>query len=415
MIEFAPAGGLTVIVGPSDTGKTVIIRALRWLFYNQPQGMEFVRTGASFVRVTLEYESGHKVIRERTVSTNRYKIVVPGAEKPEVFEGFGNNVPLEVQEITGVSSVRIGDDNYNLNLSEQLDGPFLGAKQISSPARAKVLGKMAGTEEIDVATSEVGTDLYRRGQEEKRLEGEISKLGEDIKRFDYLPALKANIEQLQVTMDSVKAAQDRKTKLENLRFSLVTVSQSISQCDRIVERWQGVNEAENISALQEQLIQRKKTIQSHQQNLLTLEQGIKDAQDVLTQLMYLPEAEDMVVTVETLSPRLNWLKQIKINLQNVNYSLNHADNALAKWATIDEIEQAKKQVIELTEKRRNIVGLRQQLQTMDENITTVQQRAVVWEQRVAELEGAYKDALLAAGVCPTCGSEVTLESLQKAV
>ena len=137
VVEFAPVGELTVIVGPSDTGKTVIIRALRWLLYNQPQGMEFVRTGASFARVTLEYESGHKVIRERTVSTNRYKIVYPDREGPEVFEGFGNSVPLEVQEITGVRPVRIGDENFLLNLSEQLDGPFLGTKQISSPARAK--------------------------------------------------------------------------------------------------------------------------------------------------------------------------------------------------------------------------------------------------------------------------------------
>lgn len=415
IIEPASTGGLTVIVGPSDTGKTVIIRALRWLFYNHPQGIDFIRTGATFARVTVEYESGHKVIRERTVSTNRYKIVYPDREGPEVFEGFGNSVPLEVQEVTGVRPVRIGDENFLLNLSEQLDGPFLGTKQISSPARAKVLGKLAGTEEIDLAGQEVGTDLYRRGQDEKRLKSEITKLEEDVKQFDYLPTLKEKVEQLQKVLDTIKTAQERKTKLENLRFSLETVNQNISQCNQIVKRWQNLGEAEKVVAQLEQLIERKRTVQAYQRNLLTAEQGIQASQTVLDRLIYLPEAEDMVVMAETLFNRLNRLKQLKNNLDNVSTAIVHAESCLARWAGIEEAEKVINEVTTLTEKRRTLIGLRQQLQTMDENITTARQNAVVWEQRVAELEGAYKDALLAAGVCPTCGAQITPEALKKMV
>ena len=50
IIEPAGPGFLTVITGPSDSGKTAIIRALKWLLYNQPQGAEFTRTGCSMVR-----------------------------------------------------------------------------------------------------------------------------------------------------------------------------------------------------------------------------------------------------------------------------------------------------------------------------------------------------------------------------
>src|SRR5690606_35806633 len=110
---------------------------------------------------------------------------------------------------------------------------------------------------------------------------------------------------------------------------------------------------------------------------------------------------------------LNWLKQLKNNLDNVSAAIVHAESCLTKWAGIEEAEKVINEVTTLTEKRRTLIGLRQQLQTMDENITTAQQNAVVWEQRVAELEGAYKDALLAAGVCPTCGTELTPESLKK--
>ena len=415
VIEFALVDGLTVIVGPSDTGKTVIIRALRWLFYNQPQGMEFVRTGASFARVTLEYESGHKVIRERTVSTNRYKIVYPDREGPEVFEGFGNSVPLEVQEITGVRPVRIGDENFLLNLSEQLDGPFLGTKQISSPTRAKVLGKLAGTEEIDLAGQEVGTDLYRRNQDEKRLGKEIAGLKEQIKQYDYLPALKETIEQLQQILDATKAAQERKTKLENLRFSLATTTQNITQCDQVIERWKDLNAAALLVAGVENAKQRRDSLINLRHQKETAEAGIRDAEITISRFMYLPEVEDMVVMVETLSPQLKALKDAKMALVKIRTLQSGADLVLNRWAKLGEMERARDQVVELAERKRILIGLRQQLKTAEENTTTARQDAVVWEQRVAELEGAYRDALLAAGVCPTCGSEVTEEALQRAV
>lgn len=35
---FRLSPGLTVITGPSDAGKTAIIRALRWFAFNEPTG-----------------------------------------------------------------------------------------------------------------------------------------------------------------------------------------------------------------------------------------------------------------------------------------------------------------------------------------------------------------------------------------
>lgn len=415
IIEPAPAGQLTVIVGPSDVGKTAIIRALRWLFYNQPQGTDFIRTGATFARVTVEYESGHKVVRERTVSTNRYKIVYPDREKPEIFEGFGNNVPLEVQEITGVRSVRIGDENYLLNLSEQLDGPFLGTKQISSPARAKVLGKLAGTEEIDLASSDVGADIYRCDRDKTRLEKDIDDLGKQIKQYDYLPALKETVEQLQGILDNIKTTQDRKTKLENLKFSLITITQNIGQCNQILERWKNLDTITRIVTEAENAKQRRDNLITLRRQNETAEAGIRDAKGIIARHLYLPEAGDMVDFMEANLPKLNKLRDLRARLQNITLAIEQSEKAAAKWVNIGEAEQAQKKITDLVERRRNLVALRQQLQATEGNITAARQSMVVAEQRVAELEGAYKDALLVAGVCPTCGSEITPETLKRAV
>lgn len=86
--QFTFADGLNVLIGQSDSGKTAVIRGIRWALFNQPRGTDFIRAGSDFVRVTIQFESGDRLIRERTASKNRYMIKKNGQEQ-QVFESFG--------------------------------------------------------------------------------------------------------------------------------------------------------------------------------------------------------------------------------------------------------------------------------------------------------------------------------------
>lgn len=218
LIEFAPDDHLTVVVGPSDSGKTAIFRALRWVAYNEPAGMDFIRVGATKARITIGLKDGRAVIRERSKSVNRYTIAQPGLEDL-VFEGFGVTMPLEVQQALGIVPVQIGDMELNLNLAEQLDGPFLG-KSVPATQKAKVLGKLAGTEEVDFASKQLGTDLYRRHQAEKQYRQDVADLADTISRYDYLEPLGEAIDKVSALLADVKAADVRKARLERLRTDL---------------------------------------------------------------------------------------------------------------------------------------------------------------------------------------------------
>ena len=194
IIKPAPAGQLTVLVGPSDVGKSAIIRSLKWLYYGEPQGADFITVGKKSCSVSITHadavtHTDHKVERIRDSKTTRHLI------NGDVY-GTGSTAPLEVQQITGVRPVMIGDTAYNLNLAEQLDGPFLGTKSTSAPARARALDKLIGTEEVSNASKELGTDLYRAERNKDRLGKEIVRLKEEIAKYGYLDALKANIDEL---------------------------------------------------------------------------------------------------------------------------------------------------------------------------------------------------------------------------
>ena len=329
-IEPAPPGQLTVITGPSDSGKTAIIRALKWLLYNQPAGADFMRTGASMVRISVKFADGNIVTRERTAATNRYKILQPGAEKPEVFEGFGATVPLEIQEITGVRTVKIADLDLMLNLSEQLDGPFLGQKSISSPARAKILGKLAGTEEIDVAGASVGKDLYRRGQDEKRLAAEIEELAARIEEFAWIEELGEKIAALENLAARIKEQRELLVTLEEKRSELLRIQAEMNATQKVLKRWTVLPAIEAAVKEAEVAAVRCKMLKTLGVKLTDIQYGIEEAQEMIYRLRGLEAAEKVVQQTAQKFDRAKQLHRLDSKLGHVDSDMNLCRTELKK-------------------------------------------------------------------------------------
>ncbi len=404
-IEPAIQGNLTVVVGPSDTGKTAIIRALKWLFYNTPNGIDFIRVGCKFARVSVFYESGHTVIRERSASKNQYKIIAPGVEAPEVFEGFGNNVPLEVSEITGVRPVMIGDLDLNLNLAEQLDGPFLG-KSVSAGARAKVLGKLAGTEEIDFAGKELGTDLYRKNQDIKSWTSDLASIATSIKQYDYLPQLANKIASLEQLLDTAKKAEERRGQLVALKQSLAQVTTEINTCNQNILKWQHLPSIESFVRMADAAHQKRINIINlgNQNKALTVQ--ISQNNDILKRYATIPEAEKTVLSIAPLLQKKEQLKKLQSENAALQSGIQTATQTIQKLGNLHKIEPVLVQINEVAKKRSSLINLKAELQKALNSQEEFRGVTVVWENRVNELEKAYHDALDALGICPTCGQPV---------
>lgn len=466
IITPAPKGQLTVITGPSDAGKTVILRALRWLLFNEPQGSDFIRVGASFARVTAEMESGHKVVRKRTKATNRYEIIAPDTEKqgtPEahVFEGFGSSVPLEVQEITGVRPVAIGDLSINLNLAEQLDGPFLGSS-ISAPARAKVLGKLAGTEEIDFAGKELGTDLYRRNQDEKRLVDEAAELEEQLEEFDWLPAMGAKIEVLEGLVASIKASQRQLMELEHKRDRYSIVQENIYACLVGIERWNGLTKAENLVLKIPSNVQTKKTLTILLDSFWAYQKIVWASEETIKHHALLPDTETLLQSVQKSIEKNNLLENLITKFNAVSNAISQLKNALTKLRLINESAKMLQGVMTLKQRIDSLSALTDFYKSANMAAVTAQNQnevlvniklaevlagqvtdnqvrwarlcalrnwhkdfvgkvdaacgqKILYENRVIELQGAYHDLLDMTGVCPMCGQTIDNKKNKEAV
>ncbi|MDO5300934.1 MAG: AAA family ATPase [Tissierellia bacterium] len=195
-LEFAP--GMNVILGPSDSGKTAIFRAMSWCLFNEPSGTYFIREGAQQAEVHITFDDELTVSRIRSKSVNRYILTKDGQET--TFEGFGKGVPQEVQEAVGIHKVYLDDKTeVVINFSNQLEGPFLLNENDSSKAQA--IGRLVGVHIIDETMRETLRDRkgytqklneLRRGQElrKKQLEG-----------FEYLSQWEQNYGKLEETLD----------------------------------------------------------------------------------------------------------------------------------------------------------------------------------------------------------------------
>ena len=182
--ELSLSRGVNVIVGPSDSGKTAIMRALRWNMFNDPSGVEFVREGETEVSVTVRFQNSVEVERRRSRSKNQYILRRPDEEEL-VFEGFGKNVPAEIEEAIGIKKIMLDDKkSLPLNFSDQLDGPFL--LQETDAYKAQAIGRMVGVDLLDETMRDTLRDKKQISIRRELMEKDLEETEESLNAFSDL-------------------------------------------------------------------------------------------------------------------------------------------------------------------------------------------------------------------------------------
>lgn len=289
--------GVTTIVGPSDVGKSAIIRALIWVATNRPAGTEFIRDGAKMATVTLEVDD-HVIIRERSKSINRYTL--DGTE----FTAFGTEPPKEVTDVLNLSGV---------NFQHQHDSPFwfsLPAGEVS-----RQLNEIVNLSVIDQTLS--GIDKARR------------------EAMTKVRLLKEEVEgsaQLRKEMAWAKKAAEDLTEVREFHALHVEAS---GDCQRLTELSQAVS---NYGAEQKRCgdgtLAAEKAVEAgeswasvreQEANLQTLLSQIEDEQSTASQEV--PEVEPLIKLMEAwdeATVRFHALKQELFDIRDADKEVEEA-------------------------------------------------------------------------------------------
>lgn len=167
--DISLVAGVNVLTGQSDSGKTAVLRAIRWVVENRPSGDAFRSHWGGDTVVGLTLDSGIVVERRRKKGVNDYRIYFPKDKSDILLSAMGQDVPEQVREVLGFS---------DLNFQLQMDTPFLLSESPGEVARQ--LNEVADIGKIDSTLANINrmirdnkSALLAKGQEATRLEAEL--------------------------------------------------------------------------------------------------------------------------------------------------------------------------------------------------------------------------------------------------
>ncbi len=354
---------ITTIIGPSDTGKSAILRALRWLMVNRPLGGAFLRNGARNVRVEAVID-GVPIIRALNGSTNLYQI------GDAQYKAFQRDVPEDLAKFLLVAE--------SLNFQGQHDAPFWFCE---SPAEvSRQLNQIVNLELIDRTMSKLDSLLRSSrvvvGERTEKLQAART----ERKRLRFVPALEEGLKNLKLFSKERDSAEAGVLFLSDLCEKTIHLRRTVRQLQSAIEQGEATEAAgKNL----EKMSQEKRNLAD------LLETAEENYQTANMKLPAVEELEKKAAAVTRLTKE-----------RAVLSTLLEAAEGLAKTANMElpDLGNIEKLAQSLTQTRIRTQALRQLLdclETAESEIRTAQASLKKTEAEFFKVSG---------GRCPLCQS-----------
>lgn len=321
---------LNVIVGPSDSGKSAIIRGLKWVLYNEPAGDYFIREGEREASVTVEFSDNIKVKRYRSKSKNSYHLFNRDGEEM-VYEGFGTNVPDEIMEQMDIKKIHLdSDESVSINLGEQLDGAFLLSEKTS--VRASAIGRLVGVNVIDDALREGLKDNRNISIIRKNLDTTIIEIENQLEKYDYLSSLQQKINKIENIRLLIIEKENKVNKLNLLLDKFVKTNNMIEESNKYIHKFKHIEVAKNIILKIEQYYKNYKFFTTKKQVYDNVKRNIIQESNIVNNLQHLETTEEKFNLLSELS-----IKAVKFNKINTLITKHNSETNLLN-TTVDNLK-----------------------------------------------------------------------------
>ena len=172
---------ITVFRGPSGSGKSSLVGAIKWLAFNTPAGKDFIHWdhSSSVVRVT---EGKTQITRKRSSSDNYYRI-----DKQKPLKAFGASVPDGVVNLLNINP---------LNFHRQSAGPFWFCETAGEVSRQ--LNTIVNLDLIDTTLSNLSEQQRKSNSEKKVIEQRIKDAKIQKKKLRYILGIDKRLKTLEL-------------------------------------------------------------------------------------------------------------------------------------------------------------------------------------------------------------------------
>lgn len=409
VVEFSP-NSLNALIGESDNGKTAILRCIEWVLYNEPKGADFIREGAKFVEGRIHMTNGNIITRRRTNSdTGYYEVYDAAAGKTERYTKFGQSVPVEIFNAHQMPLIQLGKNNESINISKQLESPFLLSK--SGAERASIIGKITKTDVVDDAIAAISKDIANAQRTIKSSESEIDDLTTQLEKYDYLQEEEKKLDTIKAIIDNYQSLQSKISKLTTLQEDLNDNTVEIRLSELVIQKLGNIEQiGKGIDSIEEELRRYNNLILIDQQ-IKDVEQEIELAHNIISTSIDYEAMSNDITNIESLIKQLEELKACESSYSSVTNSLEKGHEyirniKISDDATIKRIDDAYAEVKDLMEKLDAYEYYQSQLEKCETAISQEKEFIEKQEALMKSLEEEYNKELKEMGKCPVCGNSI---------
>lgn len=383
--------GLNVITGPSDSGKTAILRSFKWVAVNEPTGESFVNHGTGEAIVTIKTTAGD-ITKTRKGKKTTYEVNGTIYEKSEV--------PDEVKEILGIEYQSFADFEVLLNIAAQLEKPFLLGEPPSTGA--KVLGKLANAEVIDRSIRKNSKAIYNLNSDRQKAEREIITLVESLQNYTELETVEKCLEMCQSIAQDIDTKKSKLGSLEKALADYTGKQTLISVLDQRLKALGTVELAGHTLSGLEDIFTHVGKLKSLELERVNTQAKLERAVRLLEHTHEVDKCTEILVQIENLMARLTAIETLNKAYNQAGDNIAKAERTLSLVRGVQDAYPMLEAVEGLLEK---IKGLQQVEKAYVQAKETYARAGSSLEKAVGILEKTEKElaeAWASLDICPLC-------------
>jgi chromosome segregation ATPase len=380
--------GVNVIVGKTDSGKSAIIRALRWLFTNTPSGDAFRSWDGGDTKVSATfYDMDKKITR---IKGNKNAYIVETLDEQSVvtdkkeYTGIGTDVPEPIENLFNINSI---------NMQAQLDSPFLLSETPGEVAR--FFNRVAHLDKIDLGQYNIKKWMREIEKCKSINEKTIEENKQKIEEHNYLYKLQIDVENLEELQNKRDKQKQRIASLQSLIDSIEKVDNELKD----LEIWKEIEVP--VSILVEQIETLDKQIKNRNGLFLLIEK-LNEVNLSLKDLDAILPAEKKVHSLLKKNEKCDKMIEEYNELVDLIESIENVELAEETHRPYFDIEPEVKKLISLAEAHK---AQSKQYDNLEALITLLENNERQLKDAFATLQKYQKqyDENFPE-VCPLCGS-----------
>jgi len=376
--EIVPDAGITLITGSSDSGKSSLVRALRWVFFNRAPKGNFMLDRKGITKVTIIYDTGDILIREKGSKTNQYQL------NDQIYKALKSDVPSEISSFHKITLDNCQWQHPHYFLLDETPGNV-----------ARRLNEVADLSIMDESLKVVNALVREADNQVAAVSATLTGLRDQLKGREWVSAAKKLVDQgseLQRSYDLMYTDQ------ETLQGALETVG----KLQRRLETFPDMSGLPHVETAIE-LCHHREVVAGNSSNLAAT---IAKAEVFLDLINCMPEIDvDEVSTA--IDKIINREGQLLIR-NNLDLYINRVEALQDKLNSMLDVDvDVDVDGFEIT--RRDLTTSQSILRRAITAVTKWQGKLRAVEISLLDVEEAYDALKLELGVCPVCGGDLKPE------